>query len=79
MIIRVWATVGCFNSVTIRYAREVEFRAYRSSEELTHKTLFFRSKFRACLYAERINRAQDHRYEGTKYRSGFKRNYSPYW
>jgi len=79
MILRVWAKVGCWNSVTIHYAQEIATRRTRSCEEIIHKTLFLPSKFRACLYAERINKAQDHRYEGTEYATGFKRNYSPYW
>jgi len=73
MILRVWATVGCFNSVSIRYAKEIVYHKRRNAVECVHKTLFLPSKFRACLYAERINRGQDDRYADTKYQSGFDR------
>ena len=71
LILRIWAEVGWFNTVKVKYAESFETHDTMTSIDTVSRIHSFPSRFRAELYCSRINAGQFNRYLNTEFDSGF--------
>ena len=71
-IMRVWAELCWFGwGVQVMYSETYELHDRMTSIDTVSCTYYFPTRFRARLYARRIDDGQFHRYVGTEWATGF--------